>query len=601
MKKLLLFTLLLYNLSFSQSTSFQKTWATYYGDENVVVNDAVIDNAGNIYLVGVTNNNNSFDSTDDAHQTQFGGGSADGFISKISPTGQLLWATFFGGSDVDIIESITIDRFNNIFISGYTSSQNQIATLNSFQSSLNGVVNSFFAKILIDGSVEWSTYYLSNITTNIGDGEITIGNNLLSYSGLTCDNNGNLYLFTLSENESEATSGTFQTQRNSSKYLISKFNPLGQRLWATYYGINLSEITAICVNETGLYVTGRGLDCVNGDEIVNTYFATPNCFQADGGSGCYTSYLTKFNLEGQRVWSTYFGNQGENTNLDDYALKNSLKCFENSIYIGITAGRDVGIATIGSFQETKNYLYSGGLLKFDSDGNKIWGTYYGLNQYDNSNAITVNLAIDKQGNPYLGGTTNFLNNIATTGCYQNNLIYNLNNPYFNYDSFAAKFNANGERIWGTYFGGTEFETSANLLTNGTYFYLVGLTESTSNISTNGAYQTSFINSNNTQINPKNNSYIARFDPLELSTNTFNSNSFSIYPNPNNGNFTLSINNDSFEKATLIMYDVLGKKILNQDLFTKETIIKTHNLSKGVYFAKITTSDNEVFTKKIVVE
>ena len=113
----LILILCLFQRSFCQQ-NYLKTWATYYGDESVVMTDSEIDSQRNIYMVGKVQQNTSPQyniTTLGAHQTLFGGGEADGFISKFNSDGLLLWSTFYGGEDFDRIHDISIDKYDNIY------------------------------------------------------------------------------------------------------------------------------------------------------------------------------------------------------------------------------------------------------------------------------------------------------------------------------------------------------------------------------------------------------------------------------------------------------------------------------------------------------
>jgi gliding motility-associated-like protein len=105
---------------------------------------------------------------------------------------------------------------------------------------------------------------------------------------------------------------------------------------------------------------------------------------------------------------------------------------------------------------SQNYGY---ISKFDSSGNKIWGTYIGNHQFnytvDESNllkdiVITSNNEIYAIGRARdsQGGT----NNITTPGAHKEHTVYQGQWAGYDYDAFLMKFNDNGVRLWGTYFG-----------------------------------------------------------------------------------------------------------------------------------------------------
>ncbi|MBC7388270.1 MAG: T9SS type A sorting domain-containing protein, partial [Opitutaceae bacterium] len=74
--------------------------------------------------------------------------------------------------------------------------------------------------------------------------------------------------------------------------------------------------------------------------------------------------------------------------------------------------------------------------------------------------------------------------------------------------------------------------------------------------------------------------------------------FSIYPNPSNGSFVVSISGDS-PQYQLNLFDVLGKSIGVYTLLAGKNEISTA-LSSGMYLAKLKVG-HDYFTQKIVVK
>jgi len=95
----------------------------------------------------------------------------------------------------------------------------------------------------------------------------------------------------------------------------------------------------------------------------------------------------------------------------------------------------------------------------------------------------------------------------------------------------------------------------------------------------------------------------RFDDLSwtcenlLSTNDFNSNKFTIYPNPSNGNVKINFT-DSTEKHQVQIFSVLGQKVFEKEYSNSSTAV-INSLTTGVYIVKI-TKDNKSETKKLIV-
>ena len=103
-------------------------WATYYGGESRDVVSALgIDKSGNVYMTGNTSSKSSI-ATKGAYQTSYSGKAYCGFVAKFSPTGSLLWGTYYGGANETGGDALAIDSSGNIYISGLTNCTSGIST-----------------------------------------------------------------------------------------------------------------------------------------------------------------------------------------------------------------------------------------------------------------------------------------------------------------------------------------------------------------------------------------------------------------------------------------------------------------------------------------
>ena len=341
-----------------------------------------------------------------------------------------------------------------------------------------GGSDAFIAKFTAAGTKLWSTFYGG--TENDGGGS----NDLIDFEygagavGIAVDALGNAYIHTIMQSPGMASLDVFpQNTANQIAYstIIAGFSDAGNRLWSTYYGTNRSQIGGIAVDVTGVYVAGQTFDCPP-NNMPNTFFSTPGCHQPQPGN-CQDGFLTKFDFNGQRVWSTYYGGS-----LLEFVRANQLKSYGSFVYLSGTTTSRNGIGTPGVFQDTKDSLGETGFLaKFDENGNRLWGTYCGTNSAQDGRTSFSNTGIDSQGNAYLCGTTDFFENIATAGAYQTQ-------PASLRDSYAVKFNPEGQKTWGTYYGGSKDDQSVQILVHEDSFYLVGITGSPDNISTPNGMQ-----------------------------------------------------------------------------------------------------------------
>lgn len=182
--------------------------------------------------------------------------------------------------------------------------------------------------------------------------------------------------------------------------------------------------------------------------------------------------------QNSRQWGTYYG--GTRT---DIGFNSAADKFGNVYLIGYTQDTSSLTFTSGGFQNT----YGGGnndafLVKFDSNGNRLWATYYGGSGDDQGYAVTT----DSNGDVYIAGFTNSPANIATAGSHD--ATYGGGT----YDGFIAKFNASGARQWGTYYGASNsaYPQSLAVDPNGD-IYVAGYTSDNlaGSIATPGAHQT----------------------------------------------------------------------------------------------------------------
>jgi len=79
--------------------------------------------------------------------------------------------------------------------------------------------------------------------------------------------------------------------------------------------------------------------------------------------------------------------------------------------------------------------------------------------------------------------------------------------------------------------------------------------------------------------------------------TLNIQNLSIYPNPTNGLFTVSLDKVNTD-SRVIVYTVVGTVIVNQKITNNNTVINLEAYDKGIYFVKI-TNGNSFITQRIV--
>ncbi|MDR3681379.1 MAG: SBBP repeat-containing protein [Flavipsychrobacter sp.] len=381
---------------------------------------------------------------------------------RIDPN--VAWATYYGGIYEERMWGCAADSAGNVYATGTTNSASNIA-LAGYQStynSSNGHNNAFLVKFDSSGNRLWATYYGGSGDDNA--------------QSCTVDLQGNVYMTGQASSPGLATPGAFQTSViGLGNLLLVKFDPSGARIWATYYGNNYDAGYSCKTDRSGNVI-------IAGNTWSLTGVATPGACQTTFGGGLCDGLIVKFDSSGNRLWGTYYGGNGldyaSSVNADD----------SNNIYVaGYTVSPD-NIATSNAFQPVYGGPYDCFLVKFDSAGNRQWGTYYGgtTNDFTYSNT----LAIDAAQNVYFTGHSLSSNGIASPGAYQTN----MNGGY---DAILAKFDPSGNRIWATYYGGYGSDEGYAVLADAIgNIYLIGATTSNNvfvtfgqnEIATPGAYQ-----------------------------------------------------------------------------------------------------------------
>ena len=405
-------------------------WGTYYGGPQEDTFTAIAqDDDGAIYAAGGSNSLSNI-ATTGAHQNELVNRS-DVMIVKMNPSGQRLWATYFGNIGTESAHDLVLDAQNNIYIVGPTASPGGMGINARHQPNFGGgSQDAFLAKFTSGGQLIWSTYFGGTGTEH--------GN------GITLDQADNIYICGSTDSpDGIATAGVHQLNpRGTFDAFISKFSNDGQFQWATYYGGDqLEECYAIKSTPNNEIIIG-------GSTSSRSNIATNGSFQSSYGGGFQDGFLAAFSTTGRRIWGTYIGGEGEDEVLT-MAIDES-----GQIYASGNTYSENAIATSGTHQSSYRDASDVFLKKFSPTGDQLWGTYFGGNGADQCRRI----ALDEDGGVYMVGSTQSANGIATDNAHQPQL-----NSANQLDGFVSKFNAEGEQEWGTYYGGTGYEIPFGIL------------------------------------------------------------------------------------------------------------------------------------------
>lgn len=235
--------------------------------------------------------------------------------------------------------------------------------------------------------------------------------------------------------------------------------------WATFIGgVDIEEAYSTCIdNQNNTYIAGY---------TGSTNFPITVGVLQTIKQGQYDAFLTKLDNTGNVLWSTFYGGAG-----DEYGYKVLLDSSNNPLLIGHTNGNDLLVSSSGVFQTTSNGSYDSFILKLDSSGGFVWGTYFGGTGGD----LALTADLDNNENLIIGGYTSSID-IPLVNPFQNTMAGAL-------DAFVAKFTSTGNLMWSTYCGGTNSEDVHALhVDNQNNIIITGETYSNDFPVSSGAYQ-----------------------------------------------------------------------------------------------------------------
>jgi hypothetical protein len=81
----------------------------------------------------------------------------------------------------------------------------------------------------------------------------------------------------------------------------------------------------------------------------------------------------------------------------------------------------------------------------------------------------------------------------------------------------------------------------------------------------------------------------------LGTKDFNAFEFSMYPNPTNENVTISLNDD----ASYQLININGQTLMKGHFNAGKNPLSISNLTSGLYFINMTTTNGNSMTQKLI--
>lgn len=340
-------------------------YATYLGgSDSDQAYGVATDAFGNAYVTGVTYSNN-FPKVG-ALQPTFGGGLQDAFVTKLSPTGVIVYSTLLGGTGDELGQGIAVNAAGEAYVTGSTSSVNFPRIL-PFQNVLGGVNDAFVSKLsAAGGSLVYSTYlggsgseYGQGITVDSAGGAIVVGQ-------------------TGSSNFPTASAAQATFGGSASDAFVTRMNPTGSGfVYSTYLGGTGPDVA------TGVAEAGGAAIVVGYTSSSN--FPRSNASQPTYG-GSTDAFVARVSAAGPSFeFSTFLGGSGFDT------ASSVVVGPAGYVYVaGQTASSNFPTFLPVAGQEALHGTDDGFLVAFSAaTGSKSDATYLGGNASDGAVGVAV--------------------------------------------------------------------------------------------------------------------------------------------------------------------------------------------------------------------
>ncbi len=581
-----------------------RQWATYYGGSGGDSGFACsVDASGNIYLAGSTTSNSSI--ALGGHQNTYGGqvgsGVEDAFLVKFNSSGVRQWATYYGGSPSDVGYSCAVDADQNVYLTGKTESLLSIASGGHQNSFGGGSADAFLVKFNSNGVRQWATYYGGSVYDDA--------------TSCVVDGLGNVYFSGTTSSAASIASGGYQnTLVGSNDAFLVKLNSSGLIQWGSYYGGNGTEAGWSCTVDASANVYLAG-------ETTSTSGIALSGHQNTSGGGSFDGFLAKFNGEPActptiSITSNQSGAICQGTSIEftatitDGGTNPSYQWQRNGINVGSNS------STFTSSENTNGDVITCTLTSNATCASPAQVTSEGITLTVNP-TLTPSVSISATASTVCEGSSITFSATVTNG--GTNPIYqwqrNGSNVGTNSNTYTSSDNTNGDVITCVLTSEATCASPLQVTSEGIVLTVIQLPDVS--ITINGAsleatsgYNSYTWSSNGVEITGATDNILepsedgtyevevtddngctntAAIDFVINSTNEQSiSTDIALYPNPSDGNFTITLRDNTPRKMQV--FDGYGKIVFQTNINSSNEQISLQGLAHGVYYVKIIEGD-----------
>jgi hypothetical protein len=343
-----------------------------------------VDGAGNAYVTGSTQSNESTFPATVGPDTSFNG-FVDAFVAKVNAAGTaLVYAGYIGGTGNDSGRGMAVDSEGNAYVVGNTQSSQAMGFPVAFgpDLSFNGATDAFVAKVNSAGTALDYAGYIGGANNDFG-------------LGIAVDASGNAYV--AGQTQSSETSfpvriGPDLSYNGGFDAFVAKVNAAGTALdYAGYIGGEANDLGfAVAVDVSGsAYVTGSTAS--------STFPATVGPGLTPNGLD--DAFVAKVKSDGTALeYAGFIGGSG-----NDSGRGIAVDSQGNAYVTGTTLSGETTFPVIGGPDASYNGSDDAFVAKVNASGTALdYAGYIGGAGSDIGNGI----AVDGFGNAYVTGSTN---------------------------------------------------------------------------------------------------------------------------------------------------------------------------------------------------
>ncbi|MEW6743914.1 MAG: hypothetical protein AB1486_14270 [Planctomycetota bacterium] len=437
-----------------------------------------VDDSGAAVIAGSTWSSD-FPTTPEAYDRSYGGGAccSDGFVAKLSADGSsLVFGTFLGGSTAktDICGAIDVDASGAIVVAGSTESADFPTTPGAYDTSFNGGIDAFVAKLSADGSSLIYATFLGGSGTD-GSGDVALDDSGVAVFGGT------------GSADFPTTPGAYDGSYNGRlDGFVARLSADGTSL---VYGTFLGGSEMDECWDMALDTSGAAL--LTGDTYSSDFPSTSGAYDTSY-NGFGDVFVAKLSGDGTRLlYGTFLGGRD-----GDHGRGIAVDASGAAVVAGATGSVDFP-TTPGAYDNSNDG--DAFVVKLSEDGSQlIYGTFLGGSSAEEIEAI----ASDASGVTVMG-VTNSTDFPTTPDGYDTSFDAE-------FDLFVARMSADGSALlYGTFLGGSGLDSGRALALDAAgAALLTGCTDSPDFPTSSGAYDRS-INAGSVD------AFVAKLDFLAL--------------------------------------------------------------------------------------